>query len=116
MLNQERYRATGLQRKVFSAIADSHAGKSRVLHFEEGLNPGQVRELADAIAGKADTAIVYSGADETGYSICIISRTEDTRVLGKAVNSALNGRGGGKPGAFQGSLKTTRAEVEAFFK
>ena len=116
MLNQERYRATGLQRKVFSAIADSHAGKSRALHFEEGLNPGQVRELADAIAEKADTAIVYSGTDETGYSICIISRTEDTRVLGKAVNSALNGRGGGKPGAFQGSLKTTRAEVEAYFK
>ena len=58
---------------------------------------------------------MLSGSDETGYSICIISKTEDTRALGKAVNEALNGRGGGKPGAFQGSLKATRAQIEDFF-
>ena len=72
MLLQEKYRAVGLQRKVFGAIAESYAGKAQALHFEEDLNPGQVRELADAIAEKADTAIVYSGTDEAGYSICII--------------------------------------------
>ena len=115
MLCQERYRATGLQRKIFAAVAGSYAGKEQVLHFEEDLNPGQVRELADAIAEKAATAIVYSGSDEAGYSICIISKTADTRELGKAVNAALNGRGGGKPGAFQGSLQATKAQIEAFF-
>ena len=115
MLNQERFRATGLQRKVFAAIAESYAGVSRALHYEEGLNPGQVRELADAIAEKAEMAIVYSGADDAGYSICIISKSVDTRELGKAVNQALNGRGGGKPGAFQGSVKATRVQIEAFF-
>lgn len=115
MLNQEKYRATGLQRKIFSAIASGYAGKEQVLHFEEDLNPGQVRELADAIAEKAKAAIALSGSDETGYSICIISKTEDTRALGRAVNEALNGRGGGKPGAFQGSLRATRAQIEDFF-
>ena len=115
MLCQEKYRATGLQRKIFAVIAQGYAGKEQVLHFEEDLNPGQVRELADAIAEKAKTAIVLSGSDETGYSICIISKTEDTRALGKAVNEALNGRGGGKPGAFQGSLKANRAQIEDFF-
>ena len=116
MLLQEKYRAVGLQRKIFAAIADSYAGAEQALHFEEELNPGQVRELADAIAEKAQTAVVYSGSDEAGYSICIISRTADTRELGKAVNAALNGRGGGKPGAFQGSLKATKAQIEQFFK
>lgn len=115
MLIQEKYRATGLQRKVFAAIAESYAGKDRAIHFEEGLTPGSVRELADAIAEKADTAIVLSGKDESGYNICIISKTADTRELGKAVNAALKGRGGGKPGAFQGSLQATKAEIEAFF-
>lgn len=115
LLNQEKYRVVGLQRKLFACIADSYAGADRALHFEEGLNPGQVRELADAVAEKASTAIVISGTDETGYSICIISKTEDTRALGKTVNEALNGRGGGKPGAFQGSLRATRAQIEAFF-
>jgi len=116
MLLQEKYRAVGLQKKIFSAIADSHAGKAQVLHFEKDLQPGQVRELADAIAEKAETAIVLSGSDEAGYAICIISKTEDTRALGKEVNAALNGRGGGKPGAFQGSLKATREQIEAFFR
>ena len=115
MLIQEKYRSVGLQRKVFAAIAESYAEKDRALHFEEGLNPGQVRELADVIAQKVNTAIVISGSDETGYSICILSKTEDTRALGKAVNTALNGRGGGKPGAFQGSLQATRAQIADFF-
>ena len=114
-LAQEKYRATGLQKRVFTVIAKEYEGKELALHFEEGLNPGQVRELADAIAEAAQTAVVYSGTDEAGYSICIISKTEDTRALGKAVNTALNGRGGGKSGAFQGSVQATRAQIEAFF-
>ena len=115
MLNQEKFRATGLQRKVFAAIADSCAGKELALLFEEDLTPGQVRELADAVAEKAGIAVVCSGADDTGYSICMISRTADTRALGKEVNAKLNGRGGGKPGAFQGSVQATRAAIEGFF-
>lgn len=115
MLTQEKYRAIGLQRKIFGAIAQSYAGRERAVHFEADLQPGQVRELADAIAEKTDTAIVYSGCDATGYSICILSKTQDTRALGKEVNAALNGRGGGKPGAFQGSLKATKEQIEAFF-
>ena len=115
MLIQEKFRSVGLQRKVFAAIAESHAGKETAIHFEEGLQPGAVRELADTIAEKAGTAIVYSGSDDAGYAICIISKTADTNALGKAMNQALNGRGGGKPGAFQGSLKATRAQIEAYF-
>lgn len=115
MLTQEKYRAIGLQRKIFGAIAQSYAGKERAVHFEADLQPGQVRELADAIAEKTDTAVVYSGCDATGYSICILSKTQDTRTLGKEVNAALNGRGGGKPGAFQSSLKATKEQIEAFF-
>lgn len=115
MLIQEKYRAVGLQKKIFAVIADSYAGRRQVLHFEADLQPGQVRELADVIAEKAETAIVYSGSDEGGYNLCIISKTADTRELGKAVNQALNGRGGGKPGAFQGSIRATREQIEDFF-
>ena len=116
MLVQEKYRTVGLQRKIFAAVAESYAGAERAFHFEEDLQPGQVRELADAIAEKAGTAIVLSGTDEAGYAICIISKTADTRQLGREVTAALNGRGGGKPGAFQGSVKATRAEIEEFFR
>lgn len=116
MLCQEKYRAVGLQKKIFGIIADSYAGRELVLHFEEDLQPGQVRELADAIAEKAETAVVLSGTDEAGYAICVISKTADTRQLGKELNAKLCGRGGGKPGAFQGSVKATRAQIEDFFR
>ena len=115
MLLQEKYRTVGLQRRIFAAIADSYAGQERALHFEEGLQPGQVRELADAIAEKAGTAIVLSGTDEAGYAICILSKTADTGAMGKAVNQQLKGRGGGKPGAFQGSVKADKARILEFF-
>ena len=115
MLLQEKYRTVGLLRKIFAAVAESYAGKEKVLHFEENLEPGQVRELADVIAERADTAIVCSGSDEAGYNVCILSRTVDTRQLGKAVNAQLNGRGGGKPGSYQGSIKATRVQIEEFF-
>ena len=114
-LAQEKYRSAGLQKRIFTAIAASYAGADTALHFEEGLTPGGVRELADAIAEQAKLAVVLSGSDGEGYAICIISKTEDTRALGKAVNEKLCGRGGGKPGAFQGSIKATRAQVEEFF-
>jgi len=115
MLLQEKYRTVGLQRKIFASIAESYGGKARAVHFEEDLTPGGVRELADAIAEKAEVAVVLSGSDEAGYSICIISKTVDIRALGKEVNARLNGRGGGKPGAFQGSVQATRTEIEKFF-
>lgn len=115
MLLQEKYRAVGLQKRIFAFLADSYAGQELVLHFEEDFNPGQVRELADAIAEKAETAVVCSGADGSGYSICIISKTRDTRTLGKEVNTKLNGRGGGKPGAFQGSVQATAQQIRELF-
>ena len=115
MLQQEKFRSVGLQRKIFAAIADSCAGKELALHFEQDLNPGQVRELADAIAQKAETAVVCSGADGSGYAICIISNTRDTRTLGKEVNTKLCGRGGGKPGSFQGSVQATAQQIQELF-
>ena len=115
MLTQEKYRATGLQRKVFETVAAGYAGKEMALHFEEDLQPGQVRELADTILKYVPTAVVCSGNDTDGYAICMLSNTLDTRALGKEVNEKLSGRGGGKPGSYQGSVKATRPQIEIFF-
>ena len=60
-------------------------------------------------------AAVFSGSDGSGYKYAVVSRTEDVRPLGKELNSALGGRGGGKPEMIQGSVSAARAEIEAFF-
>ena len=89
----------------------------RSAHFEEGLTPGGVRDLADAIAGRCGgVAAVFSGNDAAGYSVCLVHHGGDIKELGNRMNQTLNGRGGGKPGYFQGSVKATREAIESFFR
>lgn len=114
-LAAEKFRATALERQVFDGIAAGLADKGNVLYFAQGLIPGAVRELADRIAQKCGgTAAVFCAAD-SGYSVCLVNKTETVAELGKAMNEALRGRGGGKPGFFQGSVQAARDEIEAFF-
>ena len=114
-LAAEKYRSAGLEKRVFQSIACGYAGQGNVVHFEEGLTPGSVRELADTIAETCGgVAAVFSGSDGN-YSMCIITRQQDVKALGTALTQALNGRGGGKAGCFQGSVKATREEIEEFF-
>ena len=113
----EKFRAAGLQKQVFDAIADRYRQAGQVLHFEDNLTPAQVRELCDAIGGICGgMAAVFSGSDEAGYSYCLMERGGDLRQLNKAMTAALNGRGGGKPEYQQGCVKAARAAVEDFFK
>ncbi len=115
-LAAEKFRSAGLEKKVFAGIAAGYAGKEHVLHFEPGLTPGSVRELADKIAEECSgIAAVFSGEDSIGYNMCLVSRQTDVRPLGAELTSALNGRGGGKPVAFQGSVKASQAEIEKHF-
>ena len=110
-LAAEKFRAAGLEKQLFESIAKSYVNQELVLHFQDGFTPAGVRELADQIGKAAQTAVVCSmGADSC--SICIIGK--NAKELGTKMASALNGRGGGKPEAFQGSLKATREEITAF--
>ena len=113
---QLKYQIVGLQKKIFSAVAEGYTGKGNVVHFEETLDNTAVRDLADAIADTCGgTAAVFSGSDESGYAFCLVTREGDLRQLGKDMTKALNGRGGGKPSFQQGRVQAPKAEIEAFF-
>ena len=117
MLEQEKIRFSGLQKKLFAFIADSYVNHKDVLHFEKGLDPVQIRELADAIAHRCDGfAAVFSGRDGSGYGYALVTREGDLRPFGKAMTSTLNGRGGGKPVFQQGRVAATAAQIEDFFR
>ena len=111
----EKFRATGLQNRLFQQIATSYANAEHVLHFEADLEPAQVRILADQIAGHVTGwCAVFSGSDGN-FSFCLATREGDLRQLCSQMNAALSGRGGGKPNFQQGSVKATRQEIEDFF-
>lgn len=115
-LSAQKFRIGQLERQIFAAIAEGCRNAGNVLRFEEGLEPAAVRDLADSIAEVCGgISAVFSGKDGS-YSFCLVTRQGDLRALGKAMTAALNGRGGGKPVFQQGSVKATRAEIEAFFR
>ncbi len=114
-LAEEKLRSNELQKEIFNHIADGYANCENVLHFADNLTSVQIRELADVIAGKVrGFAAVFSGTGNC-YSYCLATRNGDLRELGKAMNSALQGRGGGKPNFQQGSVQTQKTHIEAFF-
>lgn len=111
-LAAEKFRATGLQKKLLETVAAGYAGKGYGLHFADDLAPAQVRELADKIAGVCGgTAAVFCGS-----GFCLVNRNEDVNPLGQKLTSTFDGRGGGKDGVFQGSIHATREQVQAFFE
>lgn len=115
-LAAEKFRASGLEKRVFGLLAEGYVNCGNVLRFEAGLEPSGVRELADAIAQVCGgTAAVFSGEDGN-YALCLVNKNGDVKALGTKLAKALGGRGGGKPGYFQGSVKATRREIEEFFQ
>ncbi len=113
---QQKFRIVGLERRIFDAIANSFAGKETALHFEEGLDGTALRELSDRMADVCQVAAVFSGTDGEGYAYAMVTRNGDLRPLGRELNAALNGRGGGKPIFQQGRVQATKAEIEEFFR
>ena len=115
-LSAEKFRAGGLEQRVFDAIAQGYTGRGSLLHFEPALGSTAVRDLADRIARVCGgIAAVFSGDDVNGYSLCLVSKAGDVKELGAQLCQALSGRGGGKPGFFQGSVLSDRAQIEAYF-
>lgn len=56
---------------------------------------------------------VFSGSDAEGWKYAVAGQ-EDVRPLGKALNQAFAGRGGGKAALVQGSVQGTREAIESF--
>ena len=114
-LSAEKFRAVSLEKRLFDCIAQGYAGQALAVHFEKELTPAANRELCDAIAGHCAVAVTLSGSDETGYSLCVISRTADAKAIGTALTAALGGRGGGKREAFQGTTPAKESQIRTFF-
>ena len=115
-LASANYRLVGLENRLFADMAEKYAGDSDALIFEDGLNPDGVRRLADVVMSRcAGLVAIFSGDDEKGYKYALCKRNSDLRSMVRELNTALHGRGGGKPHFAQGSVMCTKAEIENFF-
>lgn len=113
-LQEARYKYSALKKEIFAFRAADVSGE-KYIAFDDGGEAEDARIFSDMLAEKCGIAAVFSGNDEAGYKYAITSRTEDVRAIGKELNSACNGRGGGKSDMVQGSVAAKREEIENFW-
>ncbi len=112
-LAAEKARAAQLQKELFHQTAQQYAGQDTAVHFTQGLNGRQLRLLAQCIGTVCPLAAVFSGEDGR-FDFCLAGAQAPS--AGAALAGALNGRGGGRDGFFQGSLRSSRQQIQDFFR
>lgn len=114
-LYDARLKYNVLKKELFAAKAEGVSGEFCCM-FDTAGQADDARIFCDLLADKVKIAAVFSGDDENGYKYAIGSRTEDVRAIGKELNAACSGRGGGKPDMVQGSVAAKKEEIEKFFE
>lgn len=104
------------QKRMDDLVAAVPEGTRKAILFEEGLNPVEIRILADRLIQKVQFAAVFSGKEGEGYKYVMCGKDMDIVSLGKAFNLALNGRGGGKNPMVQGSVEGSEEAVREFLE
>ena len=115
-LESLKLRCAGLENADFARKAAENAGKGDVVLVEGDMSSDSVRRLCDAVLDTCGgRCAVFAGTDGS-YKYAVGVREGDVRPLVKALNAALNGRGGGKPNFAQGSVAAAEAEIRAFLE
>ena len=115
MLAAEKLRANTLQSQLFDRIAEDYVNQDDVIYFASPLDGGQLRELAEKISARCSGYAAVFSPKEGGFAYCLAQPDGDLRQLCKDMNTALSGRGGGKPPFQQGTVSATEEEIRAFF-
>ena len=115
-LAEEKFRAGQLQRQLFEGIAEKYAEKGNVVHFASALSGGELRLLTELICAQCGGVAAVVSGEDGNYSVCLGSETVDVSDLGKELSTALNGRGGGRGGFFQGTIRAGKDKIEGFLR
>lgn len=112
-----RGRVAALEEGDFARKAEHFAGKGDVLLIEGDMASESVRRLCAAVMDTCGgRCTVFAGSNSQGYKYAMGQIGGDLRSLVKDLNTALNGRGGGKPHFAQGSLQASAEAIRAFFQ
>ncbi len=83
----------------------------------DGFDNEMMREAVNSVLEDNEKYVsVFSGDDKNGYSYVTANKTADMRSFAKEMNTALNGRGGGKDMMISGKALTTKEKIKNFFE
>lgn len=114
-LAAEKARCAKLEESVFAALAEQNQGRGNVVLYQESMRPDAVRRLADAVASSCGGRCCVFAGEARQWNYALVEHGGELKDLVKALNAALQGRGGGRNGFAQGSVQASREEIAAFF-
>ncbi|MCI2055708.1 MAG: alanine--tRNA ligase-related protein [Oscillibacter sp.] len=118
-LSDAKTRCAELEEQHFLELSKTYAGAGDTVLFFSPMPSDAVRKLTDAVAKQCGgLAAVFAGPEETDkYNYALIRADgADISALVKSMNAALSGRGGGRNGFAQGSVRAEKTDIQAFFK
>ena len=111
---KERIAALSLELARLRADSLGETEQNLVL-FDSVLDEVAQRELTNLLMEKCPVAAVFSGSDKEGWRYIIGSRRTDLRKNSRAINTGIQGRGGGSPQMIQGRSAADAESIRAFF-
>lgn len=130
-LNSYKFRITEMKYESIGKMAEKLAGKGKAVIFAKEYDPKLLQKLCNAVmetSGGTVLAISANGealksengsvpeSEKSSYFYCAGEKDGNLRDFVKAMNSSLNGRGGGKPFFQQGSFTAAKEEILAFLR
>lgn len=110
-----RGRVAALEEGDFARKAAQYAGAGDVLLMEGAMSGESVRKLCGTVQESCGGRCAVFAGEDGRYQYAASHPEGDLRPLAKAINSALDGRGGGKPAFIQGSVQASAAEIRTFW-
>ena len=101
--------------ELFSYWAETVPASDVGFFSKDGLTSGEIQRLCSKLNEKCPTACVVAKQEDGTSKICLFSSVCDTNKVGRAICTALGGKGGGKPGIFQGTF-TAEGDVLSLLK
>ena len=115
-LESVKLRAATLETADFARKAEAHAGEGDIVLFEGPMSADSVRRLCDAVLETCGGRCAVFAGEDGSFKYAVGVREGDVRPLVKELNTALCGRGGGKPNFAQGSVAASEADIKVFFE
>lgn len=111
-IGQLKYALVNAKRQLIAVWAEKAQTDGEIcIMVKEDLQSNEIQSLTAMLAEKAKTAVVLSPQTDASPKLCITSSVYDTNKLGRHICATLGGKGGGKPGTFQGSVEKTADET-----
>lgn len=105
------YEITGLKREILALKISSLKDEKRIVIFDSSLKGKMLQDFTLSLMDKCSEFACCFCGEKGEYRYCLVSDKIDLSPVAKALNEAFSGKGGGRGGIVQGSLKGEEEEI-----